>query len=329
VLRCPYICVCADIVSVFDTTHAVYCVNGVTAIPLVEDRARIVINTLAAKNAALLRPSLLHHNPYSTDDPPDSAESLSYVRDPSARVVQFSNNDQVKIVSPLHPQESVTSNNIADEVLPSSGSSTPLSDDPVDMAAVARAIAARLSFWNKLSKRTPRSPLENGQREPMTIGEQQKSLDALFKDEQDGPREVLDSILAETAPPPATSEEKHSQLEDKIVRECIREYTKGGMYFAYNFGVSKMSFLYNCNAPLICYLDLTRSLQHRQEQFAKCRRQHDLLVDLQALEDVTPKDDRTINVLAEPYPTLPLWRRVDRQFWWNEWLSKPFVDAGV
>lgn len=36
-----------------------------------------------------------------------------------------------------------------------------------------------------------------------------------------------------------------------------------------------------------------------------------------------------IDPLAEPYPTLPLWRRVDRQFWWNEWLSKGFVDAGL
>lgn len=44
--------------------------------------------------------------------------------------------------------------------------------------------------------------------------------------------------------------------------------------------------------------------------------------------DRIPMDDK-VDPLAEPYPMLPLWRRVDRQFWWNEWLSKPFVDAGV
>jgi hypothetical protein len=26
---------------------------------------------------------------------------------------------------------------------------------------------------------------------------------------------------------------------------------------------------------------------------------------------------------------LPLWRRVDRRFWWNEWLGREFIDAGV
>jgi hypothetical protein len=296
----------------------------------VEDRARIVINTLAAKNAALLRPSLLLHNPYSTDDPPDSGESLQYVKDSSARVVQFANDNQVKSESHIPSQKSVDLNDIDVDVLPSSGSSIPLSDDLVNMPAIAKALAARLSFWNKLSKRTHPSPLENGHHEPMTIVEQQKSLDALFNNGQDEPREVLDSILAETAPPPATSEEKHSQLEDKIVRECIREYTKGGMYFAYNFGTSLCRSLYQWSTRhSSATTDITRSLQHKQEQFVQCRKQHDLLIDLQAVTDITPKDDRTINVLAEPYPTLPLWRRVDRQFWWNEWLSKPFVDASA
>ena len=36
-----------------------------------------------------------------------------------------------------------------------------------------------------------------------------------------------------------------------------------------------------------------------------------------------------VDPLAEPSPMLPLWRRVDKQFWWNERLSKRFIDAGV
>jgi hypothetical protein len=40
-------------------------------------------------------------------------------------------------------------------------------------------------------------------------------------------------------------------------------------------------------------------------------------------------EGETVNALDEPFPTLPLWRRVDRQFWWNEALSRPFIDAGV
>jgi len=56
-----------------------------------------------------------------------------------------------------------------------------------------------------------------------------------------------------------------------------------------------------------------------------------LLAELDALDpsaqSVASGED--IDVLAEPLPTLPLWRRVDRQFWWNEHLSKLFIDAAV
>ena len=42
----------------------------------------------------------------------------------------------------------------------------------------------------------------------------------------------------------------------------------------------------------------------------------------------SPTNDK-VDVLVEPSAALPLWRRVDRKFWWNEWLSKPLIDAGV
>jgi len=85
--------------------------------------------------------------------------------------------------------------------------------------------------------------------------------------------------------------------------------------------------------------DITRSLQHKQEQVVKLQRKHALLVDLNALPSPeSPKSQFdqeafmkgiNINPLDEPNPTLPLWRRVDKRFWWNEWLLKPFIDAGV
>lgn len=63
----------------------------------------------------------------------------------------------------------------------------------------------------------------------------------------------------------------------------------------------------------------------------KAKKKCELLAELHVLEkDHTERPDgEKIDVLGEPYPALPLWRRVDKQFWWNEWLSKPFVDAGV
>lgn len=77
--------------------------------------------------------------------------------------------------------------------------------------------------------------------------------------------------------------------------------------------------------------DITRSLQHKHEQFTKMHTQNKLLSELDALPkdtNVNPLDDK-VDALFEPSVILPLWRRVDRHFWWNEWLSKPFMDAGV
>jgi len=223
--------------QVFDSAHPVYCIKSVAAIPLIEDRAKVAVNTIASRNAALLRPSLLPRNTNPTDSIPDFAELPQSVKGPSTRVVQFSDDNQVKSVSPLSPQE-FKLDEADDDAVASSGTSTPSFDDPVNMASVAKVVASRLSFWNKLSKRTRVLPIASGEHEPLTAVEQQETLDSLFDNGGEEPEEALDSILEETAPQPATSEEQHSQLEDKIVRECIREYTKGGMYFAYTFGKS-------------------------------------------------------------------------------------------
>ena len=78
--------------------------------------------------------------------------------------------------------------------------------------------------------------------------------------------------------------------------------------------------------------DITRSLQQKQDQIDRAQKQHDLLLDLDALpspEGSLPVEGVKTSPMNEPNPTLPLWRRVDRKFWWNEWLLKPFLDAGV
>ncbi|KAF5389930.1 hypothetical protein D9757_003649 [Collybiopsis confluens] len=195
-----------------------------------------------------------------------------------------------------------------------SGSSTPsVNDGPNSSAPIAKVLASRLSFWSRMSKRNslfPSSPDQEA--EPLPNKSLPQHVD-ISLDEMEGahPDEVIDSILSATAPPPDTAEEKHSELEDKILRECIREFSKG-MFYAYTF-------------------DLTRSLQHKQERVAKSRKQHDLLSDLDVLssKDASVFELDNVDPLAEPYPTLPLWRRVDRQFWWNEWLAKPLIDAGL
>jgi hypothetical protein len=81
---------------------------------------------------------------------------------------------------------------------------------------------------------------------------------------------------------------------------------------------------------------MTRSIEHKQKQLAKCQKQQELLAGLGAFpspeshsSSAGPKPGTKVSAIAEPYPTLPLWRRVDKQFWWNEWMLKHFIDAGV
>ncbi|KDQ60929.1 hypothetical protein JAAARDRAFT_124474 [Jaapia argillacea MUCL 33604] len=286
-------------------THPVYGVKGVTSIPLVEDLARIALNTLASRHSATARPSLLH-----SDTVNSAAESEDDAREPVDGVtpprVTFSEDQQVKLLTPLSSREFDLSREGATPSTESSGESTP-SSDPFDPTAVAKTLANRLSFWTKFPKRQwPATASETS-----SLSDERVSVDTATEQESGDPGEAIDSVLA-IDQAPGTVEEKHSQLDERVVRECMREFSKGSMYFAYNF-------------------DITRSLQHKQEQIAHTKKQNALLANLIPLEEnqrLSPSDGK-VDYLAEAHQTLPLWRRVDRQFWWNEWLSKPFVDAGL
>ncbi|KIJ69320.1 hypothetical protein HYDPIDRAFT_79429 [Hydnomerulius pinastri MD-312] len=293
----------SDVGRLFDESHAVYGVKSVSAIPLVKERAQHILDIIASRNIALHRPSLIADNTSGDLAPP--------LEDPSNNPrVKFAEEDDIKIMTPMADTGFGIQHGERASSPPSSGASTPTSGESLAGSPVAKAIANRMSFWTRLSKRSstlpPRSPDEE------TTAEERQSLDSIIQGAQGEPEAVIDTILAATAPAPGSAEERHSELEDRVIRECIREYTKGCMYFAYHF-------------------DLTRSLQHKHEQFLKSHAQEKLLADLDALpkrHSVGPLDSK-VDPLAEPFPTLPLWRRVNKQFWWNEWLSKPFIDAGL
>ncbi|KIM48704.1 hypothetical protein M413DRAFT_21047 [Hebeloma cylindrosporum] len=321
-----------EIGNVLDPLHSVYCVKGVTEIPLREEQARIALNTLAARNIALTRPSLLNtHNAEATDislDMSDEHQPPKVQPTDSNRKeyprVQFSSNPDVEGGIHLNTNAGIGNSIRRPSSAQSTASdiSTPSSEASAPTSPVFKTLASRLSFWSRLSKRTPASPISMESEfpvvpEPMSLNEEEDVLENMMSEGKEEPAQVIESILASTAPPPATSEERHSELETKVVRECIREYTKGDMYFAYNF-------------------DLTRSLQHKQEQVLKSQKQHDLLAGLGALPSPDNKATVPLSPIEskwspsiEPNQTLPLWRRVDKQFWWNEWMSKPFIDAGL
>ncbi|TFK62545.1 hypothetical protein BDN72DRAFT_964483 [Pluteus cervinus] len=339
-----------EVGHLFLSSRPVYGVKGVTAIPLTEERARITINTLSSRNAGFSRPSLLPPPRAASDSTPSvlstsliASESELQSADgasphfgqtlpppPPALRVQFSPVNDVKMMTPqsdtFHMGDDHYSGPVMRHVSSSrnssssdlSATSTANSELSITTSPVAKTIADRLSFWTRLSKRTVSSALE-GPYEPNTysadaeagstgLSKVQKALETVMEEKSNEPSEVLETILATTAPPPETTEEKHSELEDKIVKECIREFTRGGMYFAYTF-------------------DITRSLQQKQEQILQQQQSSGLSRDYPPTDEAA--DPIKVNALSEPHPTLPLWRRVDKRFWWNEWISRPFMDAGL
>ena len=89
-------------------------------------------------------------------------------------------------------------------------------------------------------------------------------------------------------------------LNKKILKETISDLTSGGYFFSQDF-------------------DLTRCTQKRwgmleEEKKASPSSSGDLSMDLRK---------------EEPSMSLTLSGRADKRFWWNNWMSKPFTDAGV
>jgi hypothetical protein len=117
-----------------------------------------------------------------------------------------------------------------------SGVSTPSSEQTAT-GPVLKAVAQRLSFWNKISNRDLPVTQRLGLPTIFNSG-QPETLDRLIDEAKDEPAGVINTILATTAPPPTTTEQQHSEIEDKVIRECIREFTKGDMYFSYTFGTT-------------------------------------------------------------------------------------------
>lgn len=108
------------------------------------------------------------------------------------------------------------------------------------------------------------------------------------------PRASISSLTEAAAQPVPTDPDvlrAGLELDRKVLGEVLR--TMRGMYFSYS-------------------IDVTRSLQAKDELRHISR------------EGASPPEG-----LVEPNPTLPLWRRADKRFFWNAHLMQPFIEAGV
>ncbi|VDB82776.1 unnamed protein product [Peniophora sp. CBMAI 1063] len=297
----------ADVGSVLDPAHAVHAVKNVAAIPLVFDRALKVLSALASKNVTTARPSLLP-TPSTGDGfegiPVEEATPLAaseprvkFVDEPEVKTLTPSATDQTfNLTIPDRPASPVSSMASSISSL-NSGATTPTSENSPSTTTLAKTLSDRLSFWQRPIRRFSGGPDSPASAQPgmqslaAAVEANNQSTDALSDKEDE-----LQALIATPAPTPVTEEEKNRQLEEKILRQTVKDYARGEMYFAYDF-------------------DLTRSLQHKQ----------DLLCHVATSANVGDE----VDVTAEPTPALPLWRRVDRQFWWNEHLMRPFTEAGL
>ncbi len=231
-----------------------YGVKNVAVVPLDEARAGAALKPLMAQKHH--RPSLLP----LVDSKPAGYEGIDstpevYSPETPTPKVKFAEEDQVKMMTPATAREFETPYYDDSPPSPSSSVGSTPSELSVNTGNVAKALTEKLSFWNRLSKKsrpTTVSPYQTvalGEAELETMGISEPpdspgspepgaepfSLQNVIQEVGKEPTRILNRILA-LAPAPTTTEGKHSELEEKIIRECVREFTRGGMYFSYNFG---------------------------------------------------------------------------------------------
>lgn len=216
---------------VLDEDHPVYAIKTVHSIPLSEERATVAVHALSSRNTRNSRPSLLPlvKNAFGTEETATQPENPT-------RAVKFANEDEVKVMTPIATRRDfvdLQNDAIYTASSSSSGRSSPNSE--ISQAGpIEQTIASRLAFWNRSTRK--------GQSRDFTdsypVDDPDSSLGTTITGNHKGPAEVLGDIIDTTAPAPMTPEETHNQLENKIVRETIREFSKGGMYFSYSFGQS-------------------------------------------------------------------------------------------
>ncbi|KAH7341044.1 SacI homology domain-containing protein [Rhizoctonia solani] len=306
--------------TLFSSSRPVYTIKSIAAIPLHEDQARTALNGLLARKAPL--------TPRPLDTPAEDVPDLTlYPQTPGpSENNPLESTPRVTFASepiPI-PNNAVNASSTSlalssgSQSVSTSGTSTPLSSSGSlsGPAPVAKTLLNKLSFWSTPARATLDTTL---------------ALDTTPPDAETEPEQVLQKILAsESTQAPRTAEERNKELTKKVVREVVRQFGSGCMYYALDF-------------------DLATSLQDKHEQTARAQKENMILDDMTEPPSSNtnsdgntqpslpvPTDSSKISVhtdaFAEPHALLPLWLRVpqnSRRFWWNEALAAPFVEAGA
>lgn len=134
-----------------------------------------------------------------------------------------------------------------------------------------------------------------------------------------------------TTPPFASDPPQRRELETKILKQIISEFSAGTFFYSLDF-------------------DLTHTLQHKRQLISSRSATGTALADLLTSETSTfppsPTESTTPGTpsrhaktasmssmdkddFSEPDVQVPLWRRADRRFFWNEWLCREFIELGL
>ena len=114
---------------------------------------------------------------------------------------------------------------------------------------------------------------------------------------------------------------QRQELESKIIAQIVREFSSGDFFYSFD-------------------CDLTRTLQHKRRLLMARATSETALADLlpkNSFQSTFPPGDSPKSVsspmeeddFVEPNIQVPLWRRVDRRFFWNEALLKDFIGVGL
>jgi phosphatidylinositol 4-phosphatase len=122
----------------------------------------------------------------------------------------------------------------------SSGHSTPTTTG-ASISPLANTLAEKLSFWKRQrgvggNEASLVASKASGRHE--TIGEMLHDIDN-GDTASIAPIQAVEDIVTAAAPEPQSTEARYLALEVKVLKETVRQFTKGGMYFSYSFGTAK------------------------------------------------------------------------------------------
>jgi len=205
--------------SVLDESQAVYGVKKVTAIPLLKDGASRILANIKDYNAVHKMSFLDNYGFGEGTGERDLASEQPPNLGPCNEV------DEEQFMIPVSDIQQANPPSLA----ASSGVTTPTSSEATQGVPISAALSNRLSSpWVRLSRRSPAK-----------LGHELSTTSTSVVEHTQGVPEVVVPVPTRAATESSVpTEEQYAELEDRVVRGCVREYTKGCMFFAYRFGTS-------------------------------------------------------------------------------------------